>query len=385
MIFNMSAGCKMILCLGLLAGALGAASPVQLPSPSVAATQAPLAALLEQVRTLHKIPALAAVATRKDKLLEIAVAGVRRDGEPELVTPADRFHIGSNVKAMTATVLAMLIEQGKLGWESKPLDVFPELKDKIFPGYADITLTDLLSHHAGLPAYDDTDSPEYRALKPFSGTPAEQRRAFAFWVLSHEAAVPPRTKRLYSNAGYAIAAAMAERVTGDSWESLMRAGLFGPLGIHPTFEWPAFDDPHQPWGHIETKDGVRPHDPHDVYQLPIFLAPAGALSISPADYAKFLQLHLRGLQGEDGLLKAPTIKHLHTRVDEKTALGWGVRDFEGAIASVHNGSAGTFYAVVALWPSRDLAISVFANAGDERANAACVEVLEAMAHRYDSR
>jgi hypothetical protein len=84
-------------------------------------------------------------------------------------------------------------------------------------------------------------------------------------------------------------------------------------------------------------------------------------------------------------LKADTIKHLHTRVDEKTALGWGVQEFEGALASVHAGSAGTFYAVVALWPSRDLAVAVFANAGDKRADAACTEILKAAAHRYDAR
>ena len=380
----MSASHRIMLCVVCAATAIAAAPRLQQPPATPPAARS-LADLLDQVRALHKIPALAAVATRKDSVLEIAVAGVRHDGEPGLVAPTDRFHIGSNVKAMTATVLAMLVEQGKIGWETKPLEVFPELKDKIFPGYADVTLTDLLSHHAGLPAYDDTDSPEWRAMKPFSGAPLEQRRAFAIWVLTHESAVPPRTKRLYSNAGFAIAGAMAEQVTGVSWESLIRARLFEPLGIHPTFGWPAFDDPHQPWGHIETKEAVQPHDPHDDYQLPAFLLPAGALSISPADYAKFLQLHLRGLQGEDGLLKAETIKHLHTPVDDKTALGWGIQDVEGAIASVHNGSAGTFYAVVALWPSRDLAISVFANAGDERAKAACVEALKAMAHRYDSR
>lgn len=233
-----------------------------------------------------------------------------------------------------------------------------------------------------MPAYDDLDASEFGQLRALSGTPTEQRRDFALWVLAHKPTVAPRTTRLYSNAGYAIAAAMAERVTGQSWESLMQARIFEPLGIHPTFEWPAFDNPEQPWGHFETKNGVRPHDPHDAYQLPVFLAPAGSLSISPSEYARFMQLHLRGLEGHDGVLKSSTIRHLHTRVDEKTALGWGVQEFEGAIASVHSGSAGTFYAIVALWPSRDLAVAVFANAGDERADAACIEVLKAAAHRY---
>ena len=72
-------------------------------------------------------------------------------------------------------------------------------------------------------------------------------------------------------------------------------------------------------------------------------------------------------------------------MDGSTALGWGVQQFEAATASVHTGSGETFFAVVAVGPSRDLALAVFANAGGDRADAACVEVLKAMAHRYDSR
>ena len=109
------------------------------------------------------------------------------------------------------------------------------------------------------------------------------------------------------------------------------------------------------------------------------------MSVTPGDYAKFLQLHLRGLEGRDGLLKAETIKRLHTRVDETVALGWGEVDLEGAPASVHSGSGGTFFAVVALWPSRDLGVAVFANSGGDRAQNVCGEMLRAMAHRYDAR
>jgi CubicO group peptidase (beta-lactamase class C family) len=366
----------------LVSFALIVSAGVRAQSPT---TPDSISALLETSRVLHHIPALAMVATRSDVVLETAAVGVRRDGRPDLVTAADRFHIGSDVKAMTATMLATLVEGGQLSWNTTPSAVFTEAKDSILTVYRDVTLTDLLAHRSGLPAYDDLSAPEFRQLRSFAGTPAEQRRDFALWVLSHKPAVAPHKTRLYSNAGYAVAAAMAERVTGQGWESLMRTKVFEPLGIHPTFEWPAFDDPAQPWGHFETKNGVRPHDPHDAYQLPVILAPAGSLSISPNEYAKFMQLHLLGLEGHDGVLKAETIRHLHTRVDEKTALGWGVKEFEGAEATVHTGSAGTFYAVVALWPSRDLALAVFANAGDQRADAACVEILKAVAHRYNAR
>lgn len=384
-----------ILCLALLATDPASdpqkAAPAQdsqegAPSERMAATEtASLRTLLEEARLAHQIPALAAVATRADAVLELAAAGVRREGKADPVTALDLFHIGSDGKAITATVIALLVERGKMSWTTTPLELFPEWKDEILQDYRDITLTDLLSHHAGLPAYNDDESPEFREVRKLAGTPSEQRREFARRALRHKPAVPPRSQQLYSNGGYAIAGAMAERVAGKSWEALVRALLFEPLGIQAVFDWPAFHDAHQPWGHYETKRSVRRHNPHDKYQLPAFIVPAGALSIAPGDYAKFLQLHLKGLEGTNGLLEAETIRHLHTPAHDKTALGWGVQELAGASASVHSGSGGTFYAVVAVWPTRDLAVAVFANAGGDRASKACSSILRAMAHRYDSR
>src|SRR5262249_12841095 len=153
--------------------------------------------------------------------------------------------------------------------------------------------------------------------------PLEQRLEFAKRALHRKPAVAPRTTFRYSNGGYAVAAAIAERAGGGPYESLMQARLFAPLGMHPFAGWPAFADPHQPRGHTETRRGVKPQDPHGKYQLPPPIVPAGGWSVSPGDYAKFLQLHLRGLEGRDGLLKAETIRRLHTRIDDKVALGWG--------------------------------------------------------------
>jgi len=106
---------------------------------------------------------------------------------------------------------------------------------------------------------------------------------------------------------------MVEKVTGKSWESLMRTRLFEPLGIHATFDWPASDDAQQPWGHFQNKSGPQPHDPHDSYHLPACLAPGGGISMSIEDYAKFFRLHLQGLRGHDGLLRAKTIQYLHEK------------------------------------------------------------------------
>jgi len=136
--------------------------------------------LIEPILRKHHLPAIAWVVAGADSMLETGALGVRKLKSADLITPADRFHLGSNTKAMTATVIAMGVEEGKLSWKSRPLDVFPDLDSTIDPAYRDITLTDLLTHRASIPQFNDTDSPEFRALrrsKVISGSPAEQRRA----------------------------------------------------------------------------------------------------------------------------------------------------------------------------------------------------------------
>ena len=119
------------------------------------------------------------------------------------------------------------------------------------------------------------------------------------------------------------------------------------------------------------------HSKYTREPLPPELLPAGDVQINGVDYAKFLQFHLRGLAGQDGVLKAATVKFLHTPIDG-VGLGWGIRDFEGAVSSVHSGGAGTYYAVTVLQPSRDLGVAILVNSGGECASALCSEA----AHRF---
>ena len=56
---------------------------------------------------------------------------------------------------------------------------------------------------------------------------------------------------------------------------------------------------------------MRTYGPDDPYALSILIAPAGDLSMKPLDYAKYVQMHLKGLQGHDGYLKAETLRYIH--------------------------------------------------------------------------
>jgi D-alanyl-D-alanine carboxypeptidase len=363
------------------------------------------------VQTVKKnnIPGISAIIITSDKIIDMCSFGLRHKGFTDSILVTDLFQIGSNTKAMTTTMLAILIEKGKLRWDTKILEVFPEWKDRINPNYNDITLADLLTHQAGIPEYSnfsylfngkairddgtqhlEEDRNAWKEMTSYSGTPMEQRRAFALNLLSRKPVVPPHTKFLYSNVGYGIASALAERVTGESWEMLMQKYLLSPLEIRATFDWPATNDPNQPWGHFKTDTGFRAHDPHDEFHLPACLLPGGGISMSLIDYSKFLQLHLKGLKGENGLLKAETIRHLHTKMINmgdaySYAFGWVITDFDGALANLHTGSAGTFNAAVALWPSRNLAIAVFANTGSISAQTPAFEIIKKANHLYISK
>jgi CubicO group peptidase (beta-lactamase class C family) len=281
------------------------------------------------------------------------------------VTRSSQFHLGSLAKAITATMVATLVEEGRMNWRSRPLDVFPEWTGTVDPAYANITLDDLFRHRAGLPKFQIQSHGEFLGL-PYSSPRAE----VAHWILRRPPINIPGTTALYSNAGPSIASAMAEHVTGQTWENLVTQRVFTPLGIQGGFGWPAANDPGQPWGHIPSWFGPKPLDPRTGWPLPDFLRPAGDVRMDLAGYARFLQLHLLGLQGRDSLLKADTVRHLHTPVDS-CGLGWGVGPVNGVMCSGHTGGAGSFMALVSIWSAKNLAIAVTANMDSDRTEHAC--------------
>jgi CubicO group peptidase (beta-lactamase class C family) len=114
-------------------------------------------------------------------------------------------------------------------------------------------------------------------------------------------------------------------------------------------------------GHRETDGGFSPHDVSDGYALPSILAPAGDVHASIDGYARFVEAHLNGLRGGNGVASTSTFEHLH-RADDGFALGWGVQELGGEETHVHSGSAETFLALVAVQPRRAAAAAVVANA-----------------------
>ena len=266
-------------------------------------------------------PAVAGLVLAHDRVLEAGALGVRRLGWPEPMLLSDKIHIGSNAKGMTATLVACLVANGQLDWDSKPVDLLPQLAGQLAPAYDTITLEQLLRHTAGLPAF--TEEEEFHGLPDFTGGPRAQRLAFAQWLLAQPPKLNPGTEFSYSNAGYGVVAALLEAYLDEDWDRLLQQYLLAPLGIEAGVGWPGADGSAQPWGHMAAaaEAPLEPVDPiHHEYKLPAIIAPAGDLHLSLPDYGTFLQMNLSVLHGHDTPLP---LQPSATSMSRKMARGWG--------------------------------------------------------------
>jgi CubicO group peptidase (beta-lactamase class C family) len=343
--------------------------PAQQRPPAV---QIDLEGTLDRIRAEHGLPALTAAVVR-GMSIQVAAVGVRRLGAPHVVRLTDRFHIASCTKSMTAMVAAILVEQGRLRWTSRLVDVIPELRRKVRSEYRNATLEQLLGHAAHMPAYTQFGPQRLEELKALRGTATDQRLAFLTEVLSGEPPNRGSGDAAYSNVGYTAAALMMERATGESWEGLIRKRLFLPLGLrHVGFGWPATrDTPEQPRGHVRRNGRLTPQPLDDSYMLPVALWPAGAVNSSIGDLARYAADHLKGLRGEKALLPRSAYEKLHRTVSGEPqgfTLGWGVRrDPRWGTVHYGAGSGGTFFVRILIVPDFDVAIVVASNSGDAAA------------------
>ncbi len=333
---------------------------------------------IESIRKKHNLPALAVVVVKDGRICERIATGVRKSGDATPVTTNDVFHIGSCTKSMTATLTAMLIEEGKLRWDTTIADVFPELKGKMDKQYEAVTIEQLLQHRGGVPGAPPAAA--WKRAWEEQGTPTQQRRKFIEAVLSQPPEAAPGTKMIYSNQGYAIVGAMLEKIAGTNYEALITEKLFKPLhmdtaGFGPPGKPGKVDEP---WGHVHKLLMTVPMQVDN----PLAIAPAGRVHCSLDDLARYVIFQM---QPTNGLLKAETLKKLHapTRGGEY-ACGWVVlqRGWAGGTALMHNGSNTMWYVVMWLAPEKDFAVIAATNIAGPGTEQACDDAATAMISKW---
>lgn len=328
-------------------------------TPAFAQGPVPATALSEVMKEA-RTPALGVAVIRDGRLDAVSVQGVRRLGGAP-VQPGDRWNIGSDAKAMTATMVARLVDRGTLSWTTPLEKLLPDLAADMRPEYRDVTLLELLSHRAGLPE-NISDMTFFGTFYEDRRSLPQQRLAYLKRALAEAPAGPARGEPSYSNTGLLLAAAAAERATGKAFETLMQEEVFAPLGITTaTYDQAVGDD--EPAGHVSGRVALRAD------ANPQMLMPAGGVRISLADWAKFCIDQMKGERGEGLLLKTETYKLLHTpQGDTRSALGWGVGPKamgRAGPALSHAGSDGNWYAIVVLYPASLGGVLVVANAGED--------------------
>src|SRR5205085_5522265 len=203
---------------------------------------------LKPIRQKTGVPAMAAAVVTSSGIEFVGAVGVRKRGTEIPVTLNDLWHLGSDGKAMTSTLVGRLVEGGQLKWETTLAEVFPKLAPQMHADFRAVTLLHLLSHRAGLPANlkaisflgDDVTALRLRAAREELAKPPEHA---------------PGSNYKYSNLGYIIVGAVIEKTTGKTWEQAIRSEVFEPLqmktaGFGGTGTAGRID---QPWPH--TADG----------------------------------------------------------------------------------------------------------------------------------
>lgn len=352
-----------------------------------------LGARIEAIRAAADLPALGGALVTLEGPAEVWVAGKRRADKDVLVTKDDLWHLGSCTKSMTATLIALLVTRGDLAWETPLGEYLPDLVADGDPELLEVTLVELLSHRAGLPANPDMGL--FLALRGSAKSLVEQRAELTRAALEAGPSHPPRTAFLYSNTGFVIAGHVAEVVTGKPWETLMRELLFEPLGMKSAgFGAPgtsaALD---QPRGHGAGGQGLEPGPLAD---NPAALGPAGTVHASLADWAKYVQLHLRGFRGDvrvgELTLTRATFARLHTPYEgpgQGYGFGWVFekRPWAGGDGTAlwHNGSNTMWYCVTWLGPGNGVAALVTVNTATPAAQEATDEVATLLIREFQGR
>ncbi len=256
--------------------------------------------IVDSIRLAFNLPGMGgAIVTRDGGVVAIAVAGIRRVGSAPKVTLNDKWHIGSNTKAITALLSAMAVQAGVIGWNRTAEQAFPESVAGMVAAHKTITLLDLVNNQSGV--VNDV------AGLPTTPNPKTGRDIWADWTVRRPGAVT-RGTYYYSNNGFAMAGAMVERAWSSTYEALVASRILQPLGIvgagwGPTT--PAGSS--QPVGHFRSGSGWAPCDGCD---NSAGLSSAGTMHLPLPGWARIIQEFLRADAGLSPLLPQAAARDL---------------------------------------------------------------------------
>jgi len=326
--------------------------------------------LAEQTLKAFNVPGIAVAVVKDDKVIHMKGYGVSSIITGKKTDENTLFAIASNSKAFTAAALGILVDEGKLTWETKVIDIIPEFR--LYNSYVteDFNIKDLLTHRSGmgLGAGD-------LMLWPDSSSFTKEEIIHNLRYLKQTSSF--RTKYDYDNLLYLVAGEVVARVSGQSWEQFVEERIMKPLGMMKSSSSPgrARDRSNMIDAHVPV-NGVLQVVP--MYESDL-LNPAGGIISSVADMTKWVMMQLnRGKYGENNssqLLSERTHREMWTPQTiipvrnpgpykshfSAYGLGWGLTDVSGYLQASHTGGLAGIVTQVTLIPELKLGIIVFTN------------------------
>jgi len=326
--------------------------------------------LVETTMAAFNVPGIAVAVVKDDRVVHMEGYGVISIISGKKTDENTLFAIASNSKAFTAAALGILVDEGKLRWETKVIDVIPEFR--LYNAYVteDFNIKDLLTHRSGmgLGAGD-------LMLWPDSSTFTKEEIIHNLRYLKQTSSF--RTKYDYDNLLYLVAGEVVARVSGRSWEEFVEQRIMQPLGMERSSSSPGrarersnMIDAHVPVNGVLQVVSMYESD---------LLNPAGGIISSVADMTKWVMMQLnRGKYGENQgmqLLSEKTHREMwtpQTIIPVRAAgpyrshfagygLGWGLTDVSGYLQASHTGGLAGVVTQVTLIPEVKLGIIVFTN------------------------
>jgi CubicO group peptidase (beta-lactamase class C family) len=360
------------------------AASLLLATSAPAAPPPDLDARIEAAMQAYGTPGFAVAIVEDGEVVHAKGYGVRKLGSPEKVDADTIFPTGSTGKAVTTAAIAILVDEGKLDWDDKVIDHLPDFRMYDPWVTREMTVRDLLVHRSGL----GLGAGDLLYVPRTSRSRADVVRA-----LRHIApATSFRSGYAYDNILYVVAGELVAAVSGQSWESFIRDRVFRAAGIDDSVsdEAERFANPNRAHPHARIDGRVRGLGTQVVLPeregLGQVAAPAGGLSSSANDMARWLQIQLgQGALpgGEDKRLYSEAsaremwtpqvlvpIRAYPPPISDMTpqfssyALGWNVQDYRGVKTVQHGGAVFGVLTMVVLVPDHKLGFALQMNSED---------------------
>ncbi|TFG95893.1 serine hydrolase [Candidatus Thorarchaeota archaeon] len=327
---------------------------------------------LEKLRVHWDAPGISCVALKDNEIIYSHAVGLRDIGKNLPMTPHTIQPIGSCSKSFTSTAVAMLVEDGKLDWDTPVHKMFPKFELKDPTASAKTTLVDMLSHRTGLPRHDAVwMDGEFTYDQIFDYLPhLDFSRDF-------------RTTFQYNNLMYIAAAAIVEEISGVNFRKFVSKRIFKPLKINANmFLQDMLKDKDHTKGYLYL-NAERSEVKYDAiaHAEDIAVTGAGTINAGTADIAEWLKFHLNiGTVDGKQLLSPENIKRTHTpvviggysRLDEWVpgqkwikqsayALGWHTEIYRGFTRVSHSGHTEGSSTKIYFLPGEGIGVGVMVN------------------------